>query len=64
MAPLPHGANSVYVRQLQAFLNPREHVPDDIVDVWIWSFNLDLTRGKCRSRTSAGRTRSSPHRPG
>ena len=40
VAPLPHGATSVYVRHLQAFLTPGERVPDNLVDVWIWWFNV------------------------
>ena len=40
VAPLPHGATNICVRQLQALLNPGERTPDDLVDVWIWWFNL------------------------
>ena len=40
VALLPHGAGNVYVRQLQTKLTPGERVVDDLVDVWIWWFNL------------------------
>ena len=40
VAPLLHGATSVYARQLEGFLNPGERVSDNLVDVWIWWFHL------------------------
>ena len=38
-ALLPHGATNICVRQLQALLTLGQCTPDDLIDVWVWSFN-------------------------
>ena len=38
-ALLPHGATNICVRQLQALLIPGKRTPNDLIDLWIWSFN-------------------------
>ena len=40
VAPLPHGATIICVRQLQALLSPGERTPDSLVDMWIWWLNI------------------------
>ena len=40
VAPLPQGATPIYVRQLRILLNPGESIPDDLINTWMWWFNL------------------------
>ena len=38
--PLPHAATTeIFVRQLQALVNPGTQITDDLVDAWIWWFS-------------------------
>ena len=40
VVPLPHAATTeIFVRQLQALVNPGAQVSDDLVEEWIWWFN-------------------------
>ena len=40
VVPLPHAATTeIFVRQLQALVNPGAQVCDDLVEAWIWWFN-------------------------
>ena len=55
------------MRQIQTLLNPGESMPEDLVDMWIWWFNLhqpaeDRMRVPQRYHNSPGRTPLSPHR--
>ena len=42
VVPLPHTASTdISVRQLQALVSPRMQIADDLVDAWIWWFNIN-----------------------
>ena len=41
VVPLPHAATTdIFVRQLQALVTPDTKITDDLVDAWIWRFNI------------------------